>query len=50
VIGDAPMDYLMAENSGIKNVILTTTGQLPFNELRMMTPFVINSLTEITIK
>lgn len=50
VIGDAPMDYLMAENSDIKNVILTTTGHVPFDELRLMTPFVINSLTEISIK
>lgn len=50
VIGDAPMDYLMAENSGIKNVILTTTGHVPYDELRLMTNKVINSLSEINIK
>lgn len=50
VIGDAPMDYLMAENSGIKNVILTTTGHVPHKELSLMTNKVINSLNEIKVK
>lgn len=50
VIGDAPMDYLMAKNSNIKDTILVTTGKVPIQELKSYTSKVIDNLKELKIK
>lgn len=49
MIGDAPMDYLAAQNAGIKNVVLVATGQIEKQELLLTVPNVVNSLNEIFI-
>jgi len=50
VIGDAPMDYLMAKNSNIKDAILVTTGKVPIRELKSYTSKIIDNLKKIKIK
>ena len=50
VIGDAPMDYLMAKNSNIKDAIFVTTGKVPLHELMSYTDKIIDSLNELKIK
>ena len=46
VIGDAPMDYLMAKNSGALH-LLVSTGQLSYDTLRRTTNNVVKDLSEI---
>lgn len=46
VIGDAPMDYLMANNSGALH-LLVSSGQLSYDSLRMLTNNVVKDLSEI---
>jgi len=46
VIGDAPMDYLMAINSGALH-LLVSSGQLSYDTLRMTTSYVVKDLCEI---
>jgi len=46
VIGDAPMDYLMANNSGALH-LLVSSGQLSYDTLRMSTKNVVKDLCEI---
>jgi phosphoglycolate phosphatase-like HAD superfamily hydrolase len=48
VIGDAPMDFEMAINSGSKH-LLVSTGQLDHQHLLNSTPNVIKSLSDVTI-
>jgi len=49
MIGDAPMDYISAQNAGIKNTILVATGQISKKELEKTSPFVTKSLKNIII-
>ena len=49
MIGDAPMDYLSAINSGIEKTILVSTGQIPKKELEKTSPYVVDDLLEIEI-
>lgn len=49
MIGDTPMDYLSAINSGIEKTILASTGQIPIDELEKTSPYALNSLNEIEI-
>ncbi len=49
MIGDAPMDYISAQNAGIKNSILTATGQIEEEELKQTSPYTVKSLNEIII-
>ena len=47
VIGDAPMDYQMAINSGALH-LLVSTGQLSYDTLCMSTKYVVKDLCEIS--
>ena len=49
MIGDAPMDYLCAKNSGIEKTILVATGQIETIDLLKTSPYAIDSLNEIEI-
>ena len=49
MIGDAPMDYLAAKNAEINKTILVATGQISAEELKKTSPYVLNSLQELTI-
>ncbi|MCQ2738819.1 MAG: HAD family hydrolase [bacterium] len=49
VIGDALMDYFMAENSGLKHIIVCT-GQTDKDDLIKYTKYVVNDLSEVSIK
>jgi pyrophosphatase PpaX len=49
MIGDTPMDYLSATNSGVEKTILVSTGQIPIEELKKTSPYVIHSLKEIEV-
>ncbi len=49
MIGDAPMDYISAQNAGITNTILVATGQIERKELEKISTYTVNSLDEITI-
>lgn len=50
MIGDAPMDKISAENSGISKTILVTTGQIGKNSLTKISPYVLNDLSELIIE
>ena len=49
-IGDAPMDYEMALNSDLQGCILVSSGQIELDELKNISPYSVNSLSEINIK
>lgn len=49
MIGDAPMDYISAKNSGINKTILVSTGQVCLEELSKISDFTLKSLDEIEI-
>lgn len=49
MIGDAPMDYLAAINAGIDNTILVATGQIEKESLLETSPYVVDSLSELSI-
>lgn len=49
VIGDAPMDSLMAKNAGLRGSILVATGQLPLEELSKYSLHTIDDLTQMEI-
>jgi len=49
MIGDTPMDYISALNAGILRTILVTTGQVKREILEKATPFVLDSLSEISV-
>jgi len=48
-VGDAPMDLIMARNSGLKAGVGVTTGQLPASFLMAHSPYLVASLSEILI-
>ena len=47
MIGDAPMDYISANNANIKNTILVSTGQIEYRELKKISNFVTVSLKDV---
>ena len=47
MIGDAPMDLISAQNAGITRTVLVATGQVGVNELKMHSPFVLESLGDL---
>ena len=49
MVGDAPMDYISAKNSGILNTILVASGQIAAEELKKTSNYVLNSLSELEI-
>lgn len=49
MIGDAPMDYIAANNANVEKTILVATGQITKQELEKTSKFVVNSLDEIQI-
>lgn len=49
MIGDAPMDFVSAQNANVGNVILVATGQITSQDLKQTTSFVVESLDEIEI-
>ena len=48
-IGDAPMDLIMARNSGLMGGIGVATGQLPPAELRTHSDYIITTLHELAV-
>ena len=50
VVGDTQMDAQMAINGSLNSCILVTTGQVPRNELKTFTPYVIDSLNEVCVR
>lgn len=48
-VGDAPMDLIMARNSGLKAGVGVTTGQLPASFLVEHSPYLVASLSEISV-
>ena len=49
MIGDSPTDMISAKNSGIERTILVATGQICLEELRKHSPYVVETLKNITI-
>lgn len=49
-IGDGIMDFLMAQNAGLKSAVLVATGQTRIEELSNITNYVVNNLKEVIIK
>lgn len=49
MIGDAPMDFISAQNANLKNTILVATGQINIEELKKTTNFVTESLSMVNI-
>ena len=49
MIGDAPMDYIAAQNAGVEKTILVATGQINKNDLLKTSDYVLDSLEEICI-
>ena len=47
MIGDAPMDYISAKNSGIEHTILVATGQLDQKTLLQTSLLVVEDLVEV---
>ena len=47
MIGDAPMDSISAQNAGITRTVLVATGKVGVNELKMYSPFVLESLGDL---
>ena len=50
MIGDAPMDYISAQNAGIKNTILVATGQIDKQNLLKISKYSISSLKNLEIR
>ena len=49
MIGDAPMDYIAAQNAGVEKTILVATGQIDKKDLLKTSDYVLDSLKEICI-
>ena len=49
MIGDAPMDFISAQNAEIEKTILVGTGQLTTDDLIKTSKYVVSSLNEIEI-
>ncbi len=48
-VGDAPMDYEMAKNAGLKGSILVSSGQIPLEGLKKLTNTCVLSLKELRV-
>ena len=48
-VGDAPMDVLMAERAGLRAAVAVATGQVPLADLRRLTPYTANALTDLKV-
>jgi phosphoglycolate phosphatase len=48
-IGDAPMDLIMAKNSGLKAGIGVATGQVPVSTLLAYSPYVVTYMNNINV-
>jgi len=49
MIGDAPMDYISAQNAGIEKIILVASGQISENELKTFSKYTSKNLGEIKL-
>lgn len=49
VIGDAPMDKIMAENACLLNTVLVATGQIGYNSLKRISNYTVRSLKELDV-
>ena len=49
MIGDAPMDYISAQNANIDKTILVATGQIDIETLALTSKHTIESLDKIII-
>ena len=49
MIGDAPMDYISAQNANIDKTILVATGQIDIETLALTSKYTIESLDKIII-
>lgn len=49
MVGDAPMDFISAQNAGLKATILVASGQIGVSELCETSDFVVGSLNEVSI-
>ena len=49
-IGDAPSDFEMSTKANLKCSILVETGQIPINNLQILSKFSVNQLSDIDIK
>lgn len=49
MIGDAPMDYISAQNAGIDTTILVASGQINKTALKNTSKYTVSSLSEIQI-
>lgn len=49
-IGDAPMDFTMSENAGLKGCILVSTGQVDYENLEVLSKYCAKNLDEVKIK
>ncbi len=49
MIGDAPMDYVSAQNAGIESIVLVATGQIPIDELAHVCEFVVLNLEKVYV-
>ena len=49
MIGDAPMDYIAANNANVEKTILVATGQITKQDLEKTSKFVVDCLDEIQI-
>ena len=50
VIGDAPMDAMMAENAKLRGSILVSTGQVDLEDLQKFSKYTVKNLSEVKIK
>lgn len=48
--GDAPMDFEMAKNAGLKGSILVSTGQIPEERLKEYVNTTVSSLKEVMVR
>lgn len=48
-VGDAPMDFQMADKAGLKGSILVTTGHMTKEELKEYSKYVTTSLADISV-
>jgi phosphoglycolate phosphatase-like HAD superfamily hydrolase len=48
-VGDAPMDMQMASKSGCQACIGVATGQVSESDLRKVTPYVVSSLSQLSV-
>ena len=50
VIGDAPVDLVMAQQASLKAGVAVSTGQVPYENLCVLTPFALHGFDELFVK